>query len=96
MTMDDIEFTTEGITEPDNLIGTTTGFDSSIADHDYYIIPGTTDVDKMRDDAYRRQQGDYYNRESESTVIHFHRFNEPCDKDPDKHQVFLRLEKEDG
>lgn len=69
-----------------------TGFESSIADHDYFVIVGITDVDKMRDEAYRRQQGDYYNKASESSVIHHHRFNEPCDKDPSKHEVFLRKE----
>lgn len=67
----------------------TTGFESSIADHDYFVIIGTTDVDKMRDEAFRLQQGDYYAK-SESSVIHHHKFDESCDKDPDKHEVWLR------
>lgn len=72
----------------------TTGYDSSIADHDYFVIPSVTDVDKMREEAYRRQQGDYY-ASTESSVIHHHRFDEDCDQDPTKHEVWLRLEKKD-
>lgn len=66
-----------------------TGFDSSIADHDYFVIQDVTDIDKIRDEAYRRQQGDYYAK-TESSVIHHHKFNEPCNKDPKKHEVWLR------
>jgi hypothetical protein len=68
---------------------TTTGFESRIADHDYFVIVGITDVNKIRDEAYRRQQGDYYAK-TESVVIHYHKFDDPCDKDPGKHEVYLR------
>jgi len=69
--------------------GATTEFGSCIADHDYFVIIGVTDVDKMRDEAFRRQQGDYY-ATTESSVLHHHRFDEECDKDPSKHEVWLR------
>jgi hypothetical protein len=64
---------------------------SAIADHDYFVIIGVTDVDKMRDEARRRQQGDYYAK-TESSVIHHHKFDEHCDQDPKKHEVWLRKE----
>jgi len=72
---------------------------SSIADHDYFVVPSVTDVDKMRDEAYRRQQGDSYNPESRSSVIHHHRFNEKCwglGSPDQRHEVWLRLENKDG
>lgn len=65
------------------------------ADHDVFVIPGITDVDKMRDEAYRRSQGDYY-AGSVSTVIHHHRVSEKCYFDgpqivDQKHETFGEL-----
>lgn len=62
-----------------------TGYASAIADHDYFVIIGVTDVDKMRDEAYRRQQG-----QSESSVLHHHKFDEPCLLEPEKHEIWTR------
>jgi hypothetical protein len=65
-----------------------------IADHDYFIIKGITDVDKIRDEAYRRSQG-LPGHEPESIVIHHHRLMENCYLKEmggtQKHEVFGEL-----
>jgi hypothetical protein len=68
-----------------------------MADHDYYMSYNekghiVTDMDKMRDEAYRKQQGDYY-ADSESSVIHYHDYRDPCDKSDQSHSVYSKLVK---
>jgi hypothetical protein len=46
--------------------------------HMYYIDDGTLDLQKMRDEASRSQQGDSRNPPS-TVIIHFHRYGQPCD-----------------
>jgi hypothetical protein len=61
--------------------------------HNYYVIQGVTDVDKMRDEAYRKSQGDYY-AEPETSVLHHHKQTEECKNEPEKHEIWLKKEKE--
>jgi hypothetical protein len=51
---------------------------SSVADHDYFVIQSITDVDKMRDEAWRLQQGHNLAGVSESAMIHHHRLTDKC------------------
>lgn len=46
--------------------------------HQYYVIPGLTDVSKMREEAERAKRGDYYAQPSRS-VLHHHRVREACE-----------------
>lgn len=67
---------------------------SCVADHDYFLIPGVTDLAKIRDEAYRRM----LRTPPESSVIHHHRLMEDChwiedqkmlsDSWTQKHEVF--------
>jgi hypothetical protein len=52
--------------------------EASAADHDYFVIQSITDVDKMRDEAWRLQQGHNLTRTSESAMIHHHRLTDKC------------------
>jgi hypothetical protein len=44
--------------------------------HAYYVKPGITDVDKMRDEAAKAAAGDYYVPEGICSIIHYHRLLE--------------------
>lgn len=45
--------------------------------HYYYYDPKILDLSKMRDECERRAEGDYY-KDSEDSVIHYHKASEEC------------------
>jgi len=51
---------------------------AKFADHDYFWTQ-VLDVDKVRAEAYTLSKPDYYRKKGETSMIHFHRFHEPCD-----------------
>jgi hypothetical protein len=54
--------------------------------HEVYGGPGI-DMGKVREDAHRLQRGDSY-KGPESTLVHFHRYEEPCEgRDHTKYEI---------
>lgn len=62
-----------------------------IPDHDTFVIVGITDTAKQMAEATAYATGDRYGK-SETTIMHYHRFNEPCDPPTQKHIAYTKEE----
>ena len=60
---------------------------SKVPDHDVFVIPSITDVAKQMAEATVNATGDFY-RGPETTIIHYHRFNEDCKPSEQKHAFY--------
>lgn len=58
-----------------------------IPDHDTFVIPGITDTAKQMAEATALATGDNY-KGPESTIMHYHRFNEDCTPESQKHVTY--------
>ena len=59
----------------------------------YYYDPAVIDLGKMRDDAYRKSQGDDRN-EPEDVTVHYHKWGEKCNDSCERYPAKAGTEEE--